>query len=441
MPTRSTPSFQDVQKTKAEYINASYESLENRKVSELKKIAKSLNINRLVYNKREIFLSRAKKAEILSAIWGVLEEYRASVLVQDHKTVLAVDSGTQDFKTLLAKIYTQLEKYAFNCQVSTWENRWSILAGEASALGASLATKIRQMPHHQTGFQRSDNAHIHDLREARQIIKQMIDQSKGAKEALLEAYPYFEAGAKNSFQLEGVYARKKRQSAEAEIKTRSTQAIKVDIQPLLKWAELTLTSISSSSPKTYWLKVSIALAIATGRRQNEIHFHTTNFRKINEGWVWFEGQSKGKQFSQKFFDTYPEFAIPVLVPADLVIKGFEYLHSLGKIIKDDRRKVNKNYSKVLGLQLKKLKLELNLPETLTYHELRDLYVLANLKTKDSAIPEALEVLPMVNSREADWSCYILGEGRTVYQDGGGKPQYGLQKNLAFLRYWDKYELA
>ena len=441
--------FQEIQEAKLKHSTTSYDELNNLPQRKLYAVARSLDVRTFETPQGVVYSSKVKKANkpyLVDTVWGILEEFRAANRNQVKSTIQHGEHGTYDFKNLVATIYAdfyqlcsnyvsgqaiEVERVQENKLIPNTPEVNLILA--VSALGSRLANRIQNTLHYRTSEHRSDLTHLTDVRDAFKIFEQEIAKDKFLGDILSEMLPYFKKGVKQSFT--EAYSHKKQVAAKREQEILETEDTQVSVANYLVWAKKILEEIPAKPKRGYWKNVSIALAIATGRRMNEIHFAATKFEVINQDWVWFTGQSKGRDYSKMFFDKYPRFAIPTLVPAQLVVKGFEYLKQDNKIVEDDRLKVNKKWSSDLCQHFKKVKKEVGIPAEITFHENRDLYAQCALQCP--AIPEVFETIPNANKRDADYACYLLGEGRVVYEVNEVK-RYQLQKNLAFLRYQDKY---
>ena len=426
---------EEMNQAKSENIQLTIEELTKLPQKKLYQLAKSFGIrsfstpNGAVYSSK---VTRKTKPYLVTALWEDLEDFRASQRAKGNQAIQSREGVNYDFRDLVSKVFADFHKA---CQMfigSQDENRGTNLAVTCAGLGGRLASGIKQIPHYRTGESRSDYAHLSDFDESFKILDELISKDDLLSETMRKALPYLKQGAKSVFH--GSYQFKKEARAKREQEILQADEVEVEVAPYLEWAKGILENIGGDNPRGYWQSVSIALAIATGRRMNELHFDETKVEKINDHWVWFTGQSKGKTYSKEFFEKYPAFAIPTLVKADLVVKGFQFLHEQGKVVSGDRRKVNKRFSSDLGKRFKRIKAEVGIPSEITFHENRDLYVQCALKL--SAIPQVFETIANANKREADYACYLLGEGRAVY---GGR--YQLQKNLAFLSYQDKYLVA
>jgi hypothetical protein len=158
--------------------------------------------------------------------------------------------------------------------------------------------------------------------------------------------------------------------------------IELDLSPFLKLAHEILSQVANGATKdeVNWRDVSCALSLVTGRRMGEIHL-SGQFTQAGIHEVLFKGQLKGKsrklkvttldgKIKQVALRDY-EFKIPTLVPAELVVKGIEWLEANGKRFDkdEDPERVNRTYSKVLSEKVK----EWLLMEAMTYHKFRGAY--------------------------------------------------------------------
>lgn len=163
-----------------------------------------------------------------------------------------------------------------------------------------------------------------------------------------------------------------------QVKTRSKaeNRIPLDLSPYLIKAREVLVQIANGADffDIEWRDVSCAIALATGRRMAEIHLSAT-FEKAGDYELKFTGQLKGKTRKlngQKLRDF--EFAIPTLLPTDLVLAGMEFLgkHNKRFAATEEPERVNRRWSKVLNERAK----DWAIIEGMTYHKFRGAYLKA-----------------------------------------------------------------
>ncbi|MGF1674874.1 MAG: protelomerase family protein [Rivularia sp. (in: cyanobacteria)] len=173
----------------------------------------------------------------------------------------------------------------------------------------------------------------------------------------------------------------------------------ISFKPLHDFAVKVLSSLDSLNP-SQWKRVSIALAIATGRRLAEIHQEKTNFEYVDKQHVNFTGQLKVKGDAEEYFIKNPSYQIPVLVNAELVVKGHQWLKDNKKVV-DDSRAVNRRYSGDISQAMKGLKISLNINhDFFTYKGLRTIYA-----------QTCNQIFNNNNTDNALYLAEILGHGR------------------------------
>jgi len=149
-----------------------------------------------------------------------------------------------------------------------------------------------------------------------------------------------------------------------------------------------------------WKKVSIALAIASGRRMAEIHSSNSSFKYVDKNYCQFTGQLKVKGDAGEYFASNPEYKIPTLVDAQLVVDAHEWLKKNSKVVADTQVAARR-YTKDLSEAMKVFKNRLKIThEFFTYKGLRTIY--------------AQVCSQIFNNNDPDNALYlaqILGHGR------------------------------
>ena len=116
----------------------------------------------------------------------------------------------------------------------------------------------------------------------------------------------------------------KRGLQERVLATRKQSKETLDFKPVYEFAINMLNRLDEFKSSD-WKRVSLALAIVTGRRMAEIHSTDSNFEIVDEHHVMFTGQLKVKGDAERYFGENPAYEIPVLVSADLVVKAHAWL--------------------------------------------------------------------------------------------------------------------
>ncbi|MBA3920172.1 MAG: hypothetical protein H0X31_00115 [Nostocaceae cyanobacterium] len=149
-----------------------------------------------------------------------------------------------------------------------------------------------------------------------------------------------------------------------------------------------------------WKKVSIALAIVSGRRMAEIHSSNSHFTFVNKITCEFTGQLKVKGDAGEYFASNPSYKIPTLVDAQLVVEAHDWLKKNNKVVADTQVAARR-YTKDLSEAMKVLKLRLKIQHVFfTYKGLRSVY--------------AQVCNQVFNENDSDNTLYlaqILGHGR------------------------------
>lgn len=186
---------------------------------------------------------------------------------------------------------------------------------------------------------------------------------------------------------------------ERRVAQRKKEKEVISFKPLHEFATGVLSNIDNLTSRD-WKRVSVALAIATGRRLAEIHQTSTKFEYVDKWHVEFTGQLKVKGDAAEYFEQNPSYTIPVLVDAQWVVKAHQWLKDNDKVVSNSKA-VNKRYSGDISDFVKILKQRLNIEHNFfTYKGLRSIY--------------ALVCNQVFNEGDVDNNLYlasILGHGR------------------------------
>jgi Telomere resolvase len=173
----------------------------------------------------------------------------------------------------------------------------------------------------------------------------------------------------------------------------------ISFKPIYEFAVSVLNNLDKLKAPD-WKKVSIALAIVTGRRMAEIHLSSTKFEYVDNQTCDFTGQLKVKGDAEEYFTKNPSYPIPVLVDARLVVAAHDWLKKNIKTVDDTRVAANR-YTKDLSEAMKILKNRFTVEhDFFTYKGLRTIY--------------AQVCSQVFNGNDADNTLYlaqVLGHGR------------------------------
>ena len=173
------------------------------------------------------------------------------------------------------------------------------------------------------------------------------------------------------FQISDLTAQKKGLQ-ERRLAERKQEKEVISFRPLHEFA-LTVLGNLDKLRADEWRKVSVALAIVTGRRLAEIHLVSTKFEYVDKRTCNFTGQLKTKGCAEDYFKMNPSYPIPVLVDAKLVCDAHQWLRNNFKVVADSKVAANR-YTKDLSEAMKILKKRFGIEhEFFTYKGLRSIY--------------------------------------------------------------------
>lgn len=238
------------------------------------------------------------------------------------------------------------------------------------------------------------------------IFSEMVESEKGAVyfKQLSSCLEMFKRQIK--IQIADITAQKKGLQ-ERQLAKRKKQKAQISFAPLHAYATAVLEKIDTLKSSD-WKRVSVALAIVTGRRMAELHHVDTRFEYVDQSHVKFTGQMKIKGSAADYFEKLPSYEIPVLADAELVTKGHEWLKGNGKVV-DSAKAVNRRYSGDLSDYLKLLKSKWGIDhELFKYKALRAIYAQVCNHIFNGGNPDNILYLAQ-----------ILGHGRDSLVDRNG----------------------
>lgn len=187
---------------------------------------------------------------------------------------------------------------------------------------------------------------------------------------------------------------------------RRKQRETLSFKPLHEYAVSVLSNLESR--ETDWSEVSVAIAIATGRRLAEIHLAASRFEYVDATHVKFTGQRKLMGDAAAYFEQNPSYIMPVLVDAEKVVIGHQWLKQKGQVV-ESALVANRAKGNPLRQWVRHLKQKWGiLHQLFTYKAFRSIYAAACNQ--------------VFNGNDMDDSLYIadiLGIGR------GGLLKWGL----------------
>ncbi|MEI5603973.1 protelomerase family protein, partial [Streptomyces brasiliscabiei] len=119
------------------------------------------------------------------------------------------------------------------------------------------------------------------------------------------------------FEPKGIATDKRKEQVKEALNEKHENVIKINGDHI---KELSTKILSEKDPS--YTDIAVGLALATGRRANEI-MKTASFKKSGERSLMFEGQLK--THNRYLFEEIGAYEIPCIVDSDLVIKGLKLL--------------------------------------------------------------------------------------------------------------------
>lgn len=328
------------------------DTLKQRTAAELRTILSSLGIKAITRNGINLPLSSGRKAEFLEAILQVLVPTHIAVqvipdLTEDGLKTLQEGLLKQDFDyescqaDVVERYYIELRKYV----TGRWNEQTQTFLppdGTLAILAASFQTLVsREYPTIEQYHTRL-NVKAARFNGIEKVIREQ-DANQWYLTALLDTFENFKTLVNKGFQDDSILKKQhKQESLNERHKAKST----VNITRALDWAH-SILSRDDYGKTTYWKDVCLALMLVTGRRPYSELLSTLSFEYVDESQVLFTGQAKCK--GQK--ESVP-YAIPTLVDAKLVIRGYEFLKQYKQILEgtdeERRNRAAKRYSKDFG---------------------------------------------------------------------------------------------
>lgn len=333
-------------------LDESRESLETRTCKELARIAKQIGISRYSY---------MRKAEMLEAIWKELENARARLNVDENRGETGDD--------LIKNASEPNDNYQIpieDISNGTYNTIRDVLVKSSNFSEVKegilpIVAKVAKVE--------SEAYEFSTVRSRRsQIHKHLIALAEGEPGMLrgdaIDAVEFFYQQLLNYQKEVSIEFNRQYQSRVQSANKKKT--VEVQAKPILDLAIGSLAKLKTAEA-VRWENVSIAVAMATGRRAVEIH-SLGDFEPTNDPYaLHFSGQAKTRDVE----DAKDDYTIPTLLPAKDVLRGFEWLKLKGKRLpkeeqESDSRAVNKRYGKALTNAMKPF-------ENAHYHSLRAMY--------------------------------------------------------------------
>lgn len=353
-------------------IIASYdvETLQMMSVPALKKLAANIVPGQ----------SKMKKGELIEALIKGTKTDRILVELIPDLSIEALQTNKQSTKIIYENVNRDLSEWTKNLHTDfrkVVQSNYKNGDWDAKIHGdiASLAYRVIRFLDNREGEQNDGGlAFTTKLRYRTHICNMLIElvdseqgtvyyhQMKSCLEMLLKQI---------RFQISDI-TEKKKGLQERRLAQRKEEKAVINFQPIYEFAVAVLTGLDKlKSPD--WKKVSIALAIVTGRRMAEIHLSSSQFEYVDKTTCNFTGQLKVKGDAEEYFSTHPYYPIPTLVDARLVCNAHDWLKRNSKTV-DNTKIAGNRYTKDLSEVMKLLKNRFGIDhDFFTYKGLRTIY--------------------------------------------------------------------
>jgi hypothetical protein len=183
-----------------------------------------------------------------------------------------------------------------------------------------------------------------------------------------------------------------------KVKGKNTAKTPIEITKLVGDCQRTLDQLMNGE-EPHWTKVSVAVALGTGRRMAEIH-SLGNFGVAGDYQLHFTGQAKTRGAE----DAKTDYVIPTLFPAGTLLRAIEYLEKLERRLdpeeqKRDRNAVNRAYAMALSRAVSKY-------PGISYKGLRAIYA----ECQWALLPEKVKAKTSQHRKYSDWLGHIDKDG-------------------------------
>jgi Telomere resolvase len=332
-----------------------------------------------------------KKAQLLDVCWNGLENVRAQLQANESaqeqaKVTLKQFKKNDAYQIPITEIATKTYQRLRDIAIKGAD--FQTMKEEINGIVAAIARiEMREYEFSTVKTRRVDIKKALEVRVNTETL--ILKETMG----ILSEYFYQQL---LSFQREDSVALSKTYRKQVGVKNR--EKTPVEIADLVGDCKETLEKLMNGQ-ELHWTKVSVAVALGTGRRMAEIHSLGT-FEVTGKFEMHFSGQAKTRDAEQAKTD----FDIPTLFPAATLKKAIDYLSEQGRrldseIQKADRNAVNTSYAMGLSREMGKY-------TGINYKGLRALYA----ECQWALLPESERQRTEKHIKYSDWLGHIDKEG-------------------------------
>jgi integrase len=321
----------------ADLLPLTYDQLSNMTAKQLRdNVAKILGITKAY---------QLKKAQLLEACWEALEGVRAQLKIDESereqaKLALKQLKKNEDYQIPVAEVASKTYKRLQD--IGTKGTDFQAMKEEINGVVAAIA--LSEMREYEFSTVRVRRV---DIKKALQImVDEEIPLLKQTMQLLIE---YFYSQLLSFQRADSVELAK---TYKQQVKGKNRERASVEIGQLIADCHKTLEQLENGL-NPHWTKVSVAVALGTGRRMAEIH-SLGEFEVTGEYELYFSGQAKTRGVE----DAKTDYTIPTLFPAATLKAAIAYLEEQGKRLnpalqKSNRNAVNKEFAMALSRAMTK----------------------------------------------------------------------------------------
>lgn len=360
-----------------------YEQLEEMTSKQLRDdVAKILGVNKAY---------QLKKAQLLEVCWQGLENVRNQLQVDDTersqaKAALRNLKKNDDYSVPIEQVATQT--YRRLREIAKTNQNLQAMKEKVNGLVAAISRG--EMSDY--AFSTVKTRRVDIKRATKTMVEAEIPVLKETMEVLTEYFysQLLSFQREDSVELSKTYRQK--------VKGKNAAKTPIEITRLVRDCQWVLDLLMDGQ-QPHWTKVSVAVALGTGRRMAEIH-SLGNFEVAGDYQLHFTGQAKTRGAE----DAKTDYVIPTLFPAATLLRAIEYLEEQERRLdpeeqKRDRNAVNRAYAMALSRAVSKY-------SGITYKGLRAIYA----ECQWALLPESEKVQTSQHRKYSDWLGHIDKDG-------------------------------
>jgi hypothetical protein len=309
----------------------------------LRKLLAGVNIANIARDGVLINTSRARKVELINAVYEMTTKPR--VLAQVELTELSQDDIRAGLSGLVHAADVSLANYAQQMfedlrtyTLGQWDSanaRWKMDTQYPQTLSLQLYVWLESYRTVNSQELNGDTKVVYASR-IRNAVKKLIVTHESNAVYYPQLTRHYEQLKEHNHKLLKELTTEKRQEQKERATFRQGNSQPIDPTVLLELACKVLSQVSAGE-MVRWHDVSIALVLCTGRRPSEIHA-TAGFVYVDDDHLEFTGQLKKKDI------VTGGYIIPTLAPSRDCIAGLDYLKRAGKYHLGEPEKAHKRVS-------------------------------------------------------------------------------------------------